>query len=47
MAQQVPPLEDVADHYRAAGILRTVEGRQSIDGVSRELVAALEHGAPA
>ena len=29
------------------GILRTVEGRQSIEGVSRDLVAALESGAPA
>lgn len=47
MAQQVPPLEDVADHYRAAGILRPVEGRQSIEGVSGDLIAALEHGAPA
>jgi len=46
MAQQVPPLEDVADHYRTAGILRTVEGRQSIEGVSGDLIAALEHGAP-
>jgi len=47
MAQQVPPLEDVTDHYRAAGILRMVDGRQSIEGVSRDLVAALESGAPA
>jgi adenylate kinase len=47
MAQQVPPLEDVAEHYRSAGILRTVEGRQSIEGVSGDLIAALEHGAPA
>ena len=47
MAQQVPPLEDVADHYRTAGILRMVEGRQSIDVVSRDVVAALESGAPA
>jgi adenylate kinase len=47
MAQQVPPLEDVADHYRTAGILRTVEGRQSIEGVSHDLIAALESGAPA
>jgi adenylate kinase len=47
MAQQVPPLEDVADHYRTAGILRTVEGRQSIEGVSGDLIAALDHGAPA
>jgi adenylate kinase len=47
MAQQVPPLEDVADHYRDAGILRTVDGRQGIDGVSRDLVEALESAAPA
>jgi adenylate kinase len=47
MAQQVPPLEDVAEHYREAGILRTVDGRQAIDGVSRDLVDALESGAPA
>jgi adenylate kinase len=45
MAQQVPPLEEVADHYRTAGILRMVEGRQSIEGVSRDVVAALESGA--
>ena len=47
MAQQVPPLEDVADHYRSAGILRTVDGRQSIERVSHDLIAALETGAPA
>jgi adenylate kinase len=42
MAQQVPPLEEVADHYRAAGILRTVDGRLPIDTVSDALIAALE-----
>jgi adenylate kinase len=42
MAQQVPPLEEVADHYRAAGILRAVDGRQAIDDVSRDLIAALD-----
>jgi adenylate kinase len=47
MAQQVPPLEDVADYYRSAGILRTVDGRQSIERVSHDLIAALETGAPA
>jgi adenylate kinase len=47
MAQQVPPLEDVADHYRSAGILRTVDGRQAIERVSHDLIAALETGAPA
>jgi adenylate kinase len=44
MAQQVPPLEDVADHYRAAGILRAVDGRQAIDAVSRDLIATLDDG---
>jgi len=47
MAQQVPPLEDVADHYRAAGILRTVDGRQPIEEVGADLVAALASGDPA
>jgi adenylate kinase len=47
MAQQVPPLEDVADHYRSAGILRSVDGRQSIERVSHDLIAALESEAPA
>ena len=47
MTQQVPPLEDVADHYRAAGILRTVDGRQAIERVSHDLITALESGAPA
>jgi adenylate kinase len=41
MAQQVPPLLEVIEHYRAAGILRTVDGRQSIDLVSRDLLATL------
>jgi adenylate kinase len=41
MAQQVPPLEEVADHYRAAGILRVVDGREPIDEVSRSLIATL------
>jgi hypothetical protein len=44
MAQQVPPLEDVADHYRAAGVLSAVDGRQPIDDVSRALVAAVSDG---
>ena len=31
MAQQVPPLLDVVEHYRDKGILTTVDGRQAID----------------
>jgi len=44
MAQQVPPLEEVADYYRAAGILRTVDGCQPIDEVSQALIAELSDG---
>jgi adenylate kinase len=44
MSQQVPPLEEVADHYRGAGILVAVDGRRPIDEVSRALVAALSDG---
>ena len=31
MAQQVPPLLEVVEHYRDTGVLRTVDGRQAID----------------
>jgi adenylate kinase len=47
MAQQVPPLEDVAAHYREAGILVAVDGRRPIDEVSRALVAAITGAAGA
>ena len=40
MAQQVPPLLEVADHYRAHGILTTVDGRLPIDAVTEALLAA-------
>lgn len=40
MAEQIPPLLDVVDHYRAAGILVTVDGRRPIDEVSDEVLAA-------
>jgi adenylate kinase len=42
MAQQLPPLAEVVDHYRSAGILETVDGRQSIDDVSRDVIAAAD-----
>jgi adenylate kinase len=42
MAQQVPPLMEVVEHYRATGILRTVDGRQPIDDVTEALAAAVE-----
>jgi adenylate kinase len=44
MTQQVPPLEEVADHYRGAGILGVVDGRRPIEEVSGALVAALPDG---
>ena len=31
MAQQVPPLLDVVEHYRSRGVLTSVDGRQGID----------------
>jgi adenylate kinase len=42
MAQQLPPLEDVVDHYRSRGVLASVDGRQSIEEVSDALVRALD-----
>ena len=41
MAQQVPPLLEVVDHYRARGILTSVDGRQAIETVTDALAAAL------
>ncbi|HET9347033.1 MAG TPA: nucleoside monophosphate kinase [Candidatus Limnocylindrales bacterium] len=42
MAQQLPPLAEVVDHYRSAGILATVDGRQSIDDVTRDVLVAAD-----
>lgn len=41
MAQQVPPLLEVVDHYRSNGVLVTVDGRQEIDAVTDGLMAAV------
>jgi adenylate kinase len=41
MAQQVPPLLDVVEHYRSRGVLTTVDGRQGIDTVTDSLMDAL------
>ena len=38
--QQMPPLNDVVDHYRRAGILANVDGRQPIDDVTRDVIRA-------
>ena len=42
MAQQLPPLAEVVDHYESAGILSSVDGRQSIEDVSRDVLAAAD-----
>lgn len=44
MAQQIPPLLDVVDHYRATGILRTVDGLRPIHEVTARLLAELARG---
>ncbi len=41
MAQQVPPLLDVVEHYRSRGILTSVDGRQGIEAVTDALIDAL------
>jgi adenylate kinase len=42
MSQQVGPLLEVVDHYRSAGILRTVDGTQPIETVSAAIVGSFE-----
>jgi adenylate kinase len=42
LSQQLGALADVVDHYRRAGVLRAVDGRQAIDLVSRALLAELD-----
>jgi adenylate kinase len=41
MAQQIPPLEDVVDHYRGRGVLLSVDGLKPIEEVTEALVRAL------
>ncbi|HEV7604898.1 MAG TPA: nucleoside monophosphate kinase [Candidatus Limnocylindrales bacterium] len=43
MAQQVPPLLEVVEHYRRKGVLATVDGRKPIDVVTDDLMDALRH----
>jgi adenylate kinase len=42
MDQQVPPLLEVAEHYRRRGVLGSVDGRQGIAAVTAGLIAALD-----
>ena len=41
MAVQVPPLEEVCDHYRSRGLLETVDGRPAIEEVGAALLRIL------
>ncbi|MEP6639736.1 MAG: nucleoside monophosphate kinase [Chloroflexota bacterium] len=41
MAQQVPPLLEVVEHYRDKGVLTTVDGRQGIAAVTDSLMGSL------
>jgi adenylate kinase len=42
MAQQMPPLNEVVEHYRATGVLRTIDGLRPIDEVTAGLLAATD-----
>jgi adenylate kinase len=44
MAQQIPPLLEVVDHYRATGVLRTIDGLRTIHDVTAGLIAELARG---
>lgn len=44
MAQQIPPLLDVVDHYRRTGVLRTIDGLRPIHEVTSRLLAELTRG---
>jgi len=41
MAQQIPPLLDVVDHYRSRGVLASVDGNMPIDDVTDALMSAV------
>ncbi len=42
MSEQIPPLHDVVDHYRAAGVLQVVDGREPIADVSGRMLGTLD-----
>jgi adenylate kinase len=41
LEKQVPPMLEVVEHYRAAGLLAEVDGRQPIEAVSQAILEAL------
>jgi adenylate kinase len=42
MAEQVPPLLEVVEHYRRSGVLRAIDGRRPITDVGRDTIDILE-----
>lgn len=42
MKEQIPPLMEVVDYYRDAGVLQVVDGREPISAVSERMLRALE-----
>ena len=42
MAEQIPPLLEVVEHYRKAGVLQTVDGRLPITEVSSVVLSLLD-----
>ena len=42
MKEQIPPLMEVVDYYREAGVLQVIDGREPISAVSERLLRALE-----
>jgi adenylate kinase len=44
---QLPPFIQVVDHYRKQGVLRPVDGAQSIDAVTESLLRSVAAGQPA
>jgi adenylate kinase len=43
--QQVPPMLGVVDHYEQLGVATRVDGRQPIEAVTRDILAAVRGGA--
>jgi adenylate kinase len=41
MSEQIPPLLEVVDHYRTAGVLQVVDGRLPISELSANIIAAV------
>ncbi len=42
LTKQVPPMLAVVDHYEQAGVLARIEGRQPIERVTADILAALD-----